>query len=102
MPAEWPNGRARASRRRRARDVAARCALPDDARQGVVELMERKDGRIGGEMVHQAARADLGDSERDAFRTLAAATPEVRAQGIDDFLARATGRPAGAASTPER
>ena len=38
-------------------------------------------------MVHQAARADLGESERDAFRTLAAATPQVRTQGIADFFA---------------
>ena len=70
-------------------DVAgAMRALRPDARQGVIELMERKDGQIRGEMTHQAARGDLNDIERDAFRTLAAATPAVRAQGIANFLAR--------------
>ena len=32
-------------------------------------------------MAQQAARSDLGDGERDAFRTLAAATPDVRDGG---------------------
>ena len=43
-------------------------------------------------MIHQAARADLGERERDAFRTLAAASPQVRTQGIGDFAADQTGR----------
>ena len=34
-------------------------------------------------MAHQAARGDLSHGEREAFRALAAATPEVRAEGIE-------------------
>jgi hypothetical protein len=71
-------------------DVAgAMQTLRSDARQGLIELMERKDGQVRGEMAHQAARGDLNDVEREAFRTLAAATPDVRAQGIENFLAHA-------------
>ncbi len=83
---------------------------PRDAAGACSALAEAKEGRIGGEMVHQAARSDLGERERDAFRTLAAATPEVRTQGIGDFFAgrrrraprrhrsgTASGRPATAA-----
>jgi hypothetical protein len=76
-------------------DVArAMASLSPRARQGVVGLMESKGGQIRGQMAHQAARGDVTESERDAFRTLAAAGPEVRAQGIGDFLG-AGERPAG-------
>jgi len=80
-------------------DVArAMGSLSPQARQGVLSLMESKGGQIRGQMAHQAARGDLTDTERDAFRTLAAAGPEVRTQGIGDFLgAGADERPAGPA-----
>ena len=78
-------------------DVArAMGSLSPEARHDVTSLMERNGGQIRGQMAHQAARADLSDSERDAFRTLAAAGPEVRSQGVGDFLgAGADKRPAG-------
>ena len=60
-------------------------SLSPEARQGVMSLMESNGGQIRGQMAHQAARGDLTDTERDAFRTLAAASPEVRTQGIGDF-----------------
>jgi hypothetical protein len=77
-------------------DVArAMRSLSPEARQGVMSLMESKGGQIRGQMAHQAARGDLTDSERDAFRTLAAASPEVRTHGIGDFIgAGADERPA--------
>ena len=37
-------------------------------------------------MVHQAARSGIDIREREAFRTLAAATPETRVLGMADFL----------------
>jgi hypothetical protein len=49
-------------------------------------LRESKGGQIRGQMAHQAGRSDLTAGERDAFRTLAAASPEVRAYGIGDFI----------------
>ena len=68
-------------------DVAqAMRSLSPDARHGVINLMERNGGQIRGQMAHQAARSDLTDSERDAFRALAAASPDVRTQGIGDFV----------------
>src|SRR4051812_23892756 len=68
-------------------DVAAAMrALPSDAQAGVIALMEGKGGQIRGQMAHQAARTDLSSDHREAFRTLAAANPEIRSQGIRDFL----------------
>ena len=61
--------------------------LGPETQLALQRLADAKKGRIGGEMVHQAARSDIGESERDAFRTLAAATPQVRTQGIADFFA---------------
>ena len=65
--------------------------LGPETQLALQRLAEAKQGRIGGEMVHQAARADLGERERDAFRTLAAASPQVRTQGIGDFAADQAG-----------
>ena len=88
VPVEQAIAAARESSTTPADVAGAMQALRSDARQGVIELMERKDGQIRGQMAHQAARGDLNDIEREAFRTLAAATPAVRAQGIENFLAR--------------
>jgi hypothetical protein len=55
--------------------------------------MERNSGQIRGEMAHQAARSDLSDDERDAFRTLAAASVEVRSDGIAALGASEVGAP---------
>jgi hypothetical protein len=86
VPVELAAAAARQQSTTRADVAAAMRALPSDAQGGVVGLMDTKGGQIRGQMAHQAARGDLSDQERDAFRTLAAATPEVRAQGISDFL----------------
>jgi hypothetical protein len=68
-------------------DVAAAMrVLSPDAQRAVVGLMASKGGQIRGQMAHQAARGDLSEQEREAFRTLAAATPEVRAEGISEFM----------------
>jgi hypothetical protein len=88
VPIEMAAAAQREATTTRAHVAEAMKALPDDVRRGVVDLMERKDGRIRGEMAHQAAREDLGEVEREAFRTLAAATPAVRTQGIDTFYGR--------------
>ena len=56
-------------------------ALSPAARQGVIELMNSHGGQIRGQMAHQAARGELEASEREAFRTLAAASPEIRSHG---------------------
>jgi hypothetical protein len=61
--------------------------LGPETQLALQRLADAKKGRIGGQMVHQAARADIGEGERDAFRTLAAASPLVRTQGIADFFA---------------
>jgi hypothetical protein len=78
-------------------DVAdAMEALRPEARKAVMDLMDSRGGEIRGRMAHHAARGDLSDSEREAFRTLAAATPAIRAQGIEAFLGGApTDQPAG-------
>jgi len=65
--------------------------LGPETQLALQRLAEAKKGRIGGEMIHQAARADLGERERDAFRTLAAASPQIRTQGISDFAADQAG-----------
>jgi hypothetical protein len=61
-------------------------SLSPDTQRGVLALMEAKGGQIRGQMAYQAARGDVSEADRDAFRTLAAASPEVRAQGIGDFI----------------
>lgn len=66
---------------------AAMGQLHPDSQRAVRTLAETKRGRITGEMVHQAARSDIGEPERNAFRTIAAAAPDARRQGIDDFFA---------------
>lgn len=68
-------------------DVAAAMRVfRPETQQAIKALAETKNGRIGGEMVHQAAREGLDAREREAFRTLAAATPETRVLGMADFL----------------
>jgi hypothetical protein len=68
-------------------DVAAAMrVLSPEAQGAVVGLMASKGGQIRGQMAHQAARGDLSEQEREAFRTLAAATPEVRAEGVSEFM----------------
>ena len=74
-------------------------ALSPAARQGVIELMNSHGGQIRGQMAHQAARGDLEASEREAFRTLAAASPEIRSQGIADFAVDTGAEPLAAPST---
>jgi hypothetical protein len=86
VPVELAAAAARQQSTTRADVAAAMGALPSDAQGGVMGLMDAKGGQIRGQMAHQAARGDLSDQERDAFRALAAATPEVRAQGISDFI----------------
>jgi hypothetical protein len=87
-------------------DVArAMRVLPPEAQRGVISLMEGRGGQIRGQMAHQAARGDLDHAEREAFRTLAAATPEVRVAGIGDFVdstpaAAGLGDPASPAQPP--
>ena len=74
-------------------------ALSPATRQGVIELMNSHGGQIRGQMAHQAARGDLDASEREAFRTLAAASAEIRTQGIHDFSDIAGAQPVAAPST---
>ena len=86
VPVELAAAGARRSATTRGDVAGAMRALSPDAQRGVLALMETKSGQIRGEMAYQAARSDLGDADRDAFRTLAAASPEVRVQGIGDFV----------------
>jgi hypothetical protein len=95
VPAEAEAAAARRDCTTRADVAAAMRALSPETQHALQRLADAKKGRIGGEMVHQAARADIGERERDAFRTLAAATPQVRTQGIDDFF----GGPEGSSAT---
>ena len=74
-------------------------ALSPAARQGVIELMNSHGGQIRGQMAHQAARGELEASEREAFRTLAAASPEVRSHGISAFADGRGAEPVAAPST---
>jgi hypothetical protein len=74
-------------------------ALSPEARQGVIGLMESRGGQIREEMAHQAARAELDDRQRDAFRTLAGARPEIRAQGISDYMGDSGSEQVAAPST---
>jgi hypothetical protein len=87
VPAEAEAAAARRDSTTRADVAAAMRDLDPETQSALQRLADAKKGRIGGEMVHQAARSDIGESERDAFRTLAAATPQVRTQGIADFFA---------------
>jgi len=73
-------------------------ALPGPARRAVAEEMERKEGRIR-EMAQQAACTELSEPQRDAFRVLAAATPEVRAEGLRAFDAAAAAETGAAGSS---
>ena len=87
VPAEAEAAAARRDSTTRADVAAAMRDLDPETQSALQRLANAKKGRIGGEMVHQAARSDIGESERDAFRTLAAATPQVRTQGIADLEA---------------
>ncbi len=87
VPAEAEAAAARRDSTTRANVAAAMRDLGPETQLALQRLADAKKGRIGGEMVHQAARADIGEREREAFRTLAAATPQVRTQGIADFFA---------------
>ncbi|WP_157592142.1 hypothetical protein [Solirubrobacter soli] len=87
VPAEAEAAAARRDSTTRADVAAAMRDLDPETQSALQRLADAKKGRIGGEMVHQAARSDIGEGERDAFRTLAAATPQVRTQGIADFFA---------------
>ncbi|RKQ90822.1 hypothetical protein C8N24_0637 [Solirubrobacter pauli] len=87
VPEELKAAKAAGSSTTRSDVTAAMSALNPDSQRAVRTLAETKSGRITGEMVHQAARSDIGEPERNAFRVLAAATPELRRQGIDDFYA---------------
>jgi hypothetical protein len=98
VPAELTAAAQRTATTTRADVAGAMRALSPAARQGVVGLMERHGGQIRGQMAHQAARGELEDAEREAFRALAGASPEARAHGIGDFLA-ATGEPIAAPAT---
>jgi hypothetical protein len=106
VPVELAAAAARQQSTTRADVSAAMRALPTDAQRGVMGLMASKGGQIRGQMAHQAARADISDTERDAFRALAAATPEVRAQGISDFITGGGGdqpaAPSAASGATER
>jgi hypothetical protein len=93
VPVELAAAAARQRAVTRADVATAMRALSPDARDAVMRLMDAKGGQIRGQMAHQAARGDLSDPEREAFRTLAAATPEVRARGIGDFIGVGTGEP---------
>src|SRR4051794_29447906 len=86
VPVELAAAAARQASTGRGDVAAAMRSLPPDARAGVIALMDAKGGQIRGQMTHQAARGDLTDGQREAFRTLAAARPETRAQGIREFL----------------
>jgi len=82
-------------------DVAqAMRSLSPEARHAVMSLMESKGGQIRGQMAHQAARGDLTDTERGAFRTLAAASPEVRTHGIGDFGGSGAGKDSAGPTPP--
>ena len=94
VPVELAAAAARQRSTTRADVAAAMRALPVNAQRAVMNLMDANGGQIRGQMAHQAARGDLSDREREAFRTLAAATPEVRAEGMSDFVSGADERPA--------
>src|SRR4051794_313670 len=103
VPGELTAAAERARTTTRADVAGAMRVLSPAARQGVIELMESRGGQIRGEMAHQAARAELDDREREAFRTLAGARPEIRAQGVIDAVnsgdVRAGAPPTGTAAT---
>ncbi|MEA2312705.1 MAG: hypothetical protein QOE28_2673 [Solirubrobacteraceae bacterium] len=67
--------------------TAALRALPPAVAADVGALIEARGGQIRGQMAHQAARGELGEGEREAFRTLAAASPAVRTQGLAAYAA---------------
>jgi hypothetical protein len=86
VPVELAAAKAREHATTRADVAQAMRALSPDARDAVMDLMDAKGGQIRGQMAHQAARGDLTDPEREAFRSLAAASPESRARGIGDLM----------------
>jgi hypothetical protein len=99
VPAELTAAARRSADTTRADVAGAMGALAPAARQGVIDLMNSHGGQIRGQMAHQAARGELEASEREAFRTLAAASSEVRAHGISDFAEGAGAEPVAAPST---
>jgi hypothetical protein len=99
VPAELTAAAQRSASTTRADVAGAMRALPPAARQGVIELMNSHSGQIRGQMAHQAARGELEASEREAFRTLAAASPETRSDGINDFADDTRAEPRAAPST---
>ncbi len=99
VPAELTAAAQRSADTTRADVAGAMRALSPAARQGVIELMNSHGGQIRGQMAHQAARGELEASEREAFRTLAAASPEIRSHGINDFADDAGAEPLAAPST---
>jgi hypothetical protein len=66
--------------------AAAVAALDPDARREVIDLIAAEGGQVRGEMAQQAARSELDDGQRDAFRVLAAATPATTVRGAQDWL----------------
>ena len=58
-------------------------SLPDATRQGVTDSVQASAGDAGRrELAYRATSGDWSPDEREALRTLAAASPEVRAQAI--------------------
>jgi len=86
VPAETERAQARRESTTRQDVASAMRDLRPDVQRAIHSLSTAKEGRITGEMVHQASRSGLSADEQAAFRTLAAATPEVRMQGLSDVL----------------
>jgi hypothetical protein len=71
-------------------------SLPESTRQGVADAVSASSGNDGGrrELAYRATAGDWSSQQREAIRTLAAATPEVRSQALaapDDDLAASGG-----------
>jgi hypothetical protein len=60
-------------------------SLPEDTRRGISELVSDHGAGAREHLAYQAM-GEWTPDEREALRTLAAATPDVRAEAIDDVL----------------
>ena len=63
--------------------MAALASLPQDSRRGVGQLVAEHGAGAREHLAYQAL-GEWSPEERDALRTLTAASPEIRAQAVDD------------------
>src|SRR4051812_5080387 len=75
----------------RAQATDALRGLPADTRHGVAGLVDQHGDGAREHLAYQAL-GDWSDEQRDALRTLAAATPQVREQAVGDVLGPDAGR----------